>query len=254
MNKSSVLGKLFFKVLFVLLLVSLGPLSIVGYYTLTQSKDIIKEALLNDQRALASGLTDMVYTYVITFRDVLIDASRQPEFQTANSSGHQAALNRLMQIHAAFLEVAVADEYGRETMRVARFSRMSSAPLRDFSKEPFFTSVMSNGDFLGPLERFNGQYPMITLAVRLYNHGGKPSGALIARLSLNTVSSILKTGFPESSKSEAAVIAPTSRATDLQELIDMNVGRLEERRFPRAPGRRGQDRRDRRGRLRLLRR
>jgi len=207
MNKSRMMGKLFFKVLFVLLLVSLGPLFIVGYYTLTQSRDIIKEAILNDQRALASGLTDMVYTYVITFRDVLTDTSRQPEFQTSNYAGHQAALNRLMQTHAAFFEVAETDEVGRETMRVARFSKMTSAPLRNFSKEPFFTALMSNGDFLGPLERFGG-YPMVTLAVRLHNRSGKPSGALIARLSLNTVSSILKTGFPETSKSEAAVIAP----------------------------------------------
>ncbi|MFA5162141.1 MAG: ATP-binding protein [Elusimicrobiales bacterium] len=209
METYPVRGKLFYKFLFVLLLVSLGPLVIVGYYTLTQSKDIVKEALLNDQRALASGLTDMVYSYVATFRDVLVNATRQSEFQSQNLAGKQAVMNRLMQIHAALLELAVADEAGHEVLRVARFAEMSTTPLRDFSKEPFFAAAMRGGDYMGSLSRFKGQYPEMIVAAQLYNgYTGRPAGVLMAKLSLNAISSILKTGFPENSKSQAAIIAP----------------------------------------------
>ena len=199
-------GKLFFKFLFVLLVVSLGPLAFVGYYTLNQSKAVIKQAVLTDQRTLAVGLTNTVHNYVVSFHNVLSDAARLPEFQAQDALHQKDVLYRLLQIHAAFIEMSVLDSRGMETVRVGR--SVQSDSLRNLAEDPIFTDAIRNGDYIGSLERYKGQYPTLMISVQLINNTtGKSSGVLVGRLGLNALSSILKTGFPESSQSQAAIIA-----------------------------------------------
>ncbi|MDD2772798.1 MAG: ATP-binding protein [Elusimicrobiales bacterium] len=200
-------GKLFYKLMFVLLLVSLGPLALVGYYMLNLSKDVLKQAILTDQRTLAAGLTDNVHTYVMAFKTLLSETSREPELQSSDPARLQEALSHCMQLHAAFIEMSVINSSGNEIVRVGRF--LKSPSLRNLSQDELFRSAVKDGQYMGSLERFQGQYPTLMIAVQLLNNAtGRPGGVLAGKLNLNGLTSILKTGFPESSQSQAAIIAP----------------------------------------------
>ncbi|MEI7529251.1 MAG: ATP-binding protein [Elusimicrobiota bacterium] len=198
-------GKLFYKFLIVFLIVSLVPLGIVGYYLVNLSQVTLNRAISRDQEALAVGFADTVSSYIINFRNVLFDAAHLEDFASMNAAKQQDLVNRIMQLHAAFLEISVFDATGQETVRIGRF--LHETKMRDFSNDALFAKVMRTGEFVGGLEKYMGSYPAITMGVQVVNPvTNQPVGALLAKMSLTALSSLLKTGFPEATQTQAAVI------------------------------------------------
>lgn len=198
-------GRLFYKFLFVFLIVSLVPLGIVGYYLVNLSQVTLNRAISRDQESLAVGFSDTVSSYVTNFRNVLFDAAHLSDFSSMNALRQQALINHIMQLHAPFLELSVIDAGGAETVRVGRFVRDNK--LRDFSGDALFARVMKTGEFVGGLEKYMGSYPAITMGVQIVSSTtNQGMGVLIAKMSLTGLSSILKTGFPEATHTQAAVI------------------------------------------------
>jgi len=197
-------GRLFYKFLFVFLIVSLVPLGIVGYYLVNLSQVTLNKAISRDQEALAVGFSDTVSSYVINFRNVLFDAAHLQDFASMDAAKQQALINHIMQLHAPFLEISVMDANGAEIVRVGRFVR--DTKLRDMSGDALFNKVMKTGEFVGGLEKYMGSYPAITMGVQIVNPSNQGVGVLIAKMSLTGLSSILKTGFPETTHTQAAVI------------------------------------------------
>lgn len=197
-------GKLFYKFLFVFLLVSLVPLSIVGYYLVNLSQVTLNRAISRDQEALAVGFADTVSSYIINFRNVLADVAHREDFASMDVPKQRDLVNHNMQLHAAFLEISITDAGGQETVRVGRFGRDNK--LRDFASDALFTKVFKTGEFIGGLEKYMG-YPAITIGVQVINPAtNQTMGVVTAKMSLTGLSSILNTGFPEATHTQAAVI------------------------------------------------
>lgn len=197
-------GKLFVKFLLVFLIISLLPLGIVGYYLISVSQDTLNKAISHDQEALAVGFADTVSSYVINFRNVLVDAAHLPDFSSMNENKQRNLINHIMQLHAAFLEISVVNINGQETVRLGRF--LQEAGLRDFSRDNLFMRVKRTGEYIGGVEKYLGSYPAITIGIQILDPiNNKPCGVLFAKMSLTALSNLLKTGFPDSN-TEAAVI------------------------------------------------
>jgi signal transduction histidine kinase len=198
-------GRLFYKFLLIFLIVSLVPLGIVGYYLVNLSQITLNRAISRDQEALAVGFADTVSSYIINFRNVLFDAAHLEDFSSMNTAKQQGLVSHIMQLHAAFLEISVIDATGAETVRLGRFVHESK--MRDFSGDALFAKVMRSGEFVGGLEKYMGSYPAITMGVQIVNPvTNQPVGAVLAKMSLTALSSLLKTGFPEATHTQAAVI------------------------------------------------
>ncbi|MEW5950465.1 MAG: ATP-binding protein [Elusimicrobiota bacterium] len=198
-------GRLFYKLLFIFLVVSLLPLAIVGYYLIDLTQVTLNKAITRDQEALAIGFSETVSNYVVSFRNILYDAAHLEDFYTMNSAKEQSMLNHLMQVHSSFLEVSVVNALGEETVKLLRFS--DSSPMRDFVNNPAWQKAMKTGEYMGGFERYKGKYPSITIAVQINNPANNMAvGVLIAKLSLNSLSGLLNTSFPENSHTQAAVI------------------------------------------------
>ncbi|OIN99801.1 MAG: hypothetical protein AUJ51_11725 [Elusimicrobia bacterium CG1_02_56_21] len=198
-------GRLFYKFLLIFLIVSLVPLGIVGYYLVNLSQITLNRAISRDQEALAVGFADTVSSYIINFRNVLADAAHLEDFASMNTVKQQGLASHIMQLHAAFLEISVIDASGQETVRLGRFVHESNR--RDFSNDALFAKVMRAGEFVGGLEKYMGSYPAITMGVQIINPAtNQPVGAILAKMSLTALSSLLKTGFPETTHTQAAVI------------------------------------------------
>ncbi len=200
-------GRLFYKFLFVFLVVSLVPLGIVGYYLVNLGQATLTKAISRDQEALAVGFSDTVASYVINFRNVLFDAAHLQDFASMDAAKQQSLISHIMQLHAPFLELSVTNAEGAEIVRVCRFGHDNK--LRDLSGEAMFNKVMKTGEFIGGLEKYMASYPAITLGVQIVNPvTSQGVGVLLAKMSLTGLSSILKTGFPEATHTQAAVIDP----------------------------------------------
>ncbi len=198
-------GRLFYKFLLIFLIVSLVPLGIVGYYLVNLSQVTLNKAISHDQEALAVGFADTVSSYIINFRNVLYDAAHLEDFASMNTAKQNSLVSHIMQLHPAFLEISVVDANGQETVRIGRF--VHDSKMRDFSEDPQFSKVMRAGELVGGLEKYMGQYPAITMGVQIVNpQTNQPVGAVLAKMSLTALSSLLKTGFPESTRTQAAVI------------------------------------------------
>jgi signal transduction histidine kinase len=127
-----------------------------------------------------------------------MDAAKQREY-----------LNRILQVHLSVLELSVINLSGTEVLRTGRFIT-ASQPIRRFSEEDFFTTALERGQYVGRLERFQGLYPTLTIAVAVPDPKSsppKPGGVLVGKISLNGLSSMLAMEFPPTGKSEAAVLA-----------------------------------------------
>ena len=126
-----------------------------------------------------------------------------------NPVKQQQYLNRIMQVHLAVLELSVLNAQGMEVMRTGRF--LGAAPeMRKFDNEEFFITAMQRGQFIGRLERFQGLYPTVNIAVAIIDQKqqpAKPVGVITGKISLNGLSSMLSMEFPSTGKSAAAVVA-----------------------------------------------
>ena len=198
-------GRLFYKLLLIFLIVSLVPLGIVGYYLVNLSQITLNRAISRDQEALAVGFADTVSSYIINFRNVLSDAAHMADFASMDTVKQQGLVSHIMQLHPAFLEISVVDANGQEKVRLGRF--VHETGMRDFSSDAMFAKVMRAGEFVGGLEKYMGSYPAITMGVQIVNtQTNQAVGAILAKMSLTALSSLLKTGFPESTHTQAAVI------------------------------------------------
>ncbi|MDA8244506.1 MAG: ATP-binding protein [Elusimicrobia bacterium] len=198
-------GRLFYKLLLIFLIVSLVPLGIVGYYLVNLSQITLNRAISRDQEALAVGFADTVSSYIINFRNVLSDAAHMADFASMDTAKQQGLVSHIMQLHPAFLEISVVDASGQERVRLGRF--VHETGMRDFSNDAMFAKVMRAGEFVGGLEKYMGSYPAITMGVQIVNtQTNQAVGAILAKMSLTALSSLLKTGFPESTHTQAAVI------------------------------------------------
>ncbi|MDT8286780.1 MAG: ATP-binding protein, partial [Elusimicrobiales bacterium] len=94
---------------------------------------------------------------------------------------------------------------GQETIRMGRF--LKDSKLRDFSGDGIFQKAITRGEFIGGLERYMGSYPTLTIGIQIVDPAdNRAVGVMLAKLSLNGLSGILKTSFPESTHTQAAVI------------------------------------------------
>ncbi|MCX7648404.1 MAG: hypothetical protein N2Z60_07325, partial [Elusimicrobiales bacterium] len=111
-------GKLFYKLLFIFLVVSLLPLGIVSYYLVNLTQTTLNKSIIRDQEALALAFADTVTNYVISFRNILYDSAHLEDFYSMNTEKVKALVNNMMQIHSAFLEMSVLNPLGQEVIRV----------------------------------------------------------------------------------------------------------------------------------------
>lgn len=209
-------GRLAYKFLFWFLLISLAPLAVVGYHLVNVSQTSIKKESLRIQESLAVGFADTVGNHLNTYKNILNEVAHLDEF-VAGATGRTEALerqdqylNRIMQVHAAILEMSVFDASGRELLRKGRFLA-SAPPMRDFSNEAAFQVALRRGEYVGSLERFQGLYPTLSVSVPILDTRAQPPravGVLLGKVSMNGLSQMLAQEFPEGSASEAAVVSP----------------------------------------------
>jgi len=201
-------GKLAYKMLGWFLLISLAPMGVVGYHLVGISQSSLRKATLSMQKTLAAGFADTAYKYVTTYRNVLAETAGIEEFAAMNPARQQQYLNRILQVHLAILELSVCNVQGAEQLRVGRLLG-AAPPLRNFENEEFFIAALRRGQYIGKLER-QGIYPTATIAVAVADQKapppGKPAGILMARVSLNGLTSMLGMEFPATGKSAAAVV------------------------------------------------
>ncbi|MBI5244294.1 MAG: HAMP domain-containing protein [Elusimicrobia bacterium] len=203
-------GRLAYKFLFWFLTISIAPIAVVGWQLVAISQNVLKEESLRNQQSQAVGFAETVYSYISTFKNVLAVASKLEGFSTMDPVQQQRHLNRVMQQHAAFLELSVFDLNGKETLRMGRF--LGPAPeMRSFAEKASFQTALQAGEYLGSLERFQDLYPTLTIAVSILDPTqaalSPRKGVLLGLISLNGLSQMLHQQFPEKSRTVASVVA-----------------------------------------------
>ncbi len=199
-------GKLFYKLLFMLLVASLLPLGIVSYYLVDRTRLTINKSIIKDQEALAIAFSDTIANYVISFRNLLYDAAHLEDFASMNVEKMKFFLNNMMQIHPAFLELSVLNPLGQEIIRISRYE--DEKGLRDFLNTQLYQKTVKSGEFVGNFERYRGKIPAITIAISIINskNPGYVGGMIVGKLSLGTLSGLLRASFPDPSQTRVAVI------------------------------------------------
>ena len=217
-------GKLAYKFLFWFLLISLAPMGVVGWHLVNISQDVLKEESLRNQESLATGFAETTHNFITNFKTVLHVASRLEGFSSMDPVRQNQHLNRVMQQHPAFLELSVFDLNGLETVRKGRF--LGPRPeLRNFFDNTVFQVASQKGEYVGDLQRFQGLYPTLTIAVPIVSMAQSRAikrGVLLGKISLNGLSQMLHQEFPDQGRAESAVVAGDVRDSFLVAHSDPN--------------------------------
>jgi signal transduction histidine kinase len=200
-------SKIAYKLSISFILISLLPLLLVGNNLVTISQDALRKEILGNQESLAAGFADNAGKYVTTFKNVLIETAGIEDFASMDARKQQAYLNRVMQVHMAIIELSVIDATGKEALRFGRFLG-PNPELRSLAGDDLFTGALQRGEQLGRLERFQGLYPTINIAVAIADAKANKVGVLAAKISLNGLSQMLSMEFPQSGAATAAVVGP----------------------------------------------
>ncbi|HVA66486.1 MAG TPA: ATP-binding protein [Elusimicrobiota bacterium] len=201
-------GKLAYKILIGFLVTSLVPLGFVCYNLIKISQASLQKQTLAMQVSMAVGFADTASKYVSTFEGVLSETAALGDFSSMNPAQQRQYLQKILAVHPAVLELSVASAQGQETLRLSRYAG-GEAQKRDLSQKDFFLTAMSRGEYIGSLERFQGLYPDVRVAVAIMpTQGQSPVGVLSGTISLNGLSSMLAMEFPSAGRRRAAVAAP----------------------------------------------
>jgi len=209
MAKASSRGRLAYKLLFWFLLVSLAPIGVVSFNLIGISRGALKDQSLRNQESFAVGVANTVSDFVDNYKNVLLDASRQDDL-VSGGPGRAAILDRIMQLHLPFLELSIVNLSGQEVVRMGRFLG-PAPPKRSFAGETWFQAALQRGEYVGGLERFQGLYPTLTLAVPIVDSKSQPPrpvGVLTGKITLTGLSTMLSQEFPEERPRQAAVVSP----------------------------------------------
>ncbi|MFA6318647.1 MAG: ATP-binding protein [Elusimicrobiota bacterium] len=200
-------GRLSVRLLLWFLTLSLLPLGSVAWFLIGIAHESLSNEILSTQQALAAGFADTVGKYVATFKNVLIETAGIEEFAGMNSVKQQQFLNRIMQVHLAFIELSVVSPAGVELLQTGRFLK-PNPEMRRFEGEDSFNTALKRGLYMGRLERFQGLYPTMTIAVPITDpKASGPVGVLMGKVSLNGLTQMLGMEFPSSGRSSASVLA-----------------------------------------------
>lgn len=199
-------GKLFYKLLLILFIVSIPPLGVVSWYLTDLTKTVLIKSIVQDQEALAVAFSDTISNYIISFRNLLYDAAHLDDFSSMNVERMKMFLKNMLQIHPAFLELSVLDPFGQEIIRIPRHD--DGKGLRDFLNSQVYQKTIKSGEFIGEFEKYQGKYPAITIGISIVNpkNPGYVSGVLVGKLSLSILSGLLKASFPDPSHTRVAVV------------------------------------------------
>ena len=199
-------GKLFYKLLIIFFVVSLLPLGIVSYYLVNLTQSTLNKSIIKDQEALSLAFADTVTNYVISFRNILYESAHLEDFYLMNKEKMRSLINNMMQIHLAFLEISVLNPLGEELIRSVRDGE--NGELRDFINSDIYKVCMKKGEYIGSFERYKMKYPAIDIAVSIMNpkSPGYAAGVLVGKLSLSSLSGLLKASFPEPNHTRVWVI------------------------------------------------
>jgi len=199
-------GKLFYKLLIIFFVVSLLPLGIVSYYLVNLTQTTLNRSIIRDQEALALAFADTVTNYVISFRNILYESAHLEDFYTMNREKINTLVTNMMQLHPAFLEISVLNPLGQEIIRSVREG--GKGELRDFINSDIYKVCLKKGEYIGDFERYKMKYPSITIAVSIVNPKNPSyiAGILVGKLSLSTLSGLLKASFPDPNHTRVWVV------------------------------------------------
>lgn len=205
-------GRLSYKLLIWFLLISLVPVGIVVSHLVNISLDVLKEVSLRNQTDLADRIGEIVEFQIQNSQKILRETARLGNFAEMNPEQQETFILDVMRHYVEFLEISVVPPNGIETTRLDRFLK-EGVEMRDRREHPGFVHAMNNKEYVGSIERIQGVRPALTLAVPILNseaEGSTPTvkGALIGKVTLTGISTMLQEEYPNPARQQAAVATP----------------------------------------------
>lgn len=162
------------------------PTVLTGAVVMWTSRRSLMEVSLREQREVARRVGDRVSVHIGNVKNVLMTVARRGAFAGGPAREQSAALRDLMANYPNLTECSVLNAQGRETVKLIRQGKrlLSDAPLLNRAGRDEFRRPNGGAAYVGPVfftER--DRTPQMFVSVPL----GKRQGALLARLSLDSI-------------------------------------------------------------------
>lgn len=155
------------------------PFFIAMLITIDRLYRIQREDILENAQSIAeSALKEIeafVHTKFAVLEDVLV---MYPEF-SLDPQLHEALIERILFSHKEFVDLAVVDLDGKETVRRSAFLRITPEDLIDRSNSIEFYTIQKDGRYLGPVYLSNGR-PLFVIGEAIFDANDIFQGGVFA--------------------------------------------------------------------------
>jgi len=112
--------KLLYKVLVLLLLVSLVPVVFIRIKLVYDVKTSLKKEALKIQIGIAERIADNINSYIEEVKNILYVIHKSEDFVLMKVEKQKYILNNLLNTYSMFMEVTVIDTTGKERLNISR--------------------------------------------------------------------------------------------------------------------------------------
>ena len=146
------------------------PVITVSIILAQRSFTTLENQALDSQRQTADGLGTEIVTFVREREDELRLISDVNALATLDTRGQRAVLNSLLAHQQLYLELALLDSQGQETIRLSRLQVFSQNDLVSRATSPEFLEAMQGNDYFSPIYLGEAERePLITIALPVFD-------------------------------------------------------------------------------------
>ena len=217
-------GKLLYKLLAVLLALSLVPLIWTAYILIHVGDRAIQHQIIDMKKEIAEKVATNVYNYLEDRRNSLQIVQKSDDFLTMDPKAQTEILGNVMNAYRMFMRLAVIDMDGHE---ISAVNRMGNAPSRQahWDEAEALRSIRSMGNYLSMVSRSPEGYPQVTVGVPIERIPGRPIGVLMGVVNLLDLSSLVK-GLVVSEHGYVYIVDMTKRQLIAHPDLDTLLGAL----------------------------
>jgi PAS domain S-box-containing protein len=198
--------------IFSILLAAL-PLAIAGFTLLRTYQENLKNSVIQIEKAKAHLVIERTQAFFEKASSSLTFLSREDHFKKNDFFHIKEHMKNFLSQYDSFIELTWLNGQGMEMIKVSKYEGRGPFQLRDRSRTGMFRAATKGRTYYGDLDITPDGTPTMVIAVPMKGVGGKSSGALVARIHLQSIWNLIsetrigESGFAYVVDSEGTLIS-----------------------------------------------
>jgi PAS domain S-box-containing protein len=163
------------------------PIAIAGFSIIRAYQENLKRLVIEIEREKADRVVERTRTFLGKVTSSLLLLTKDEHCIRGDLSHQKEHLKNFLHQNDSFVELAMLNEKGKETVKVSKYKWLGSSELKDRSRTEVFRVASKGRTYYGDFEITKNVIPTMVIAVPAERERGKPNGVLVAQIHLRSI-------------------------------------------------------------------